>query len=208
MNKPTFYEQAGIIIPGALLLVGVVFFYPGLGQLTGATNMSLGEFGIFILLSYAAGHFVAAIGNAGENVGWSIVGGMPTNWVLKEKTDLISPQQRDRLKERVKILLQIEVTGLQGLDRKAWHPIVRQMYAHVMQSGKPDRIETFNGNYGLNRGLSAASAVLTVIGLVEHKWLLALAFVIAALVFGYRAYRFGVHYARELFVQFLAIGAG
>ena len=198
----------GIVIPGALFLLGVfALLFPDLSQVTGAANVSLGEFGIFLILSYAAGHLVEAVGNAGENIGWSALGEMPTNWVLKEETNLISSQQRELLKERVRTLLGVEVMSLQSLDRKAWHPIVRQIYAHVMRSGKSDRIETFNGNYGLNRGLSAALLVLTVIGLVEQRWLLALAFIIAALVFAYRAYRFGVHYARELFVQFLALDA-
>jgi hypothetical protein len=29
---------------------------------------------------------------------------------------------------------------------------------------------------------------------------------VAAVIYSYRAYRFGVHYARELFLQFLVVG--
>jgi hypothetical protein len=56
MNKPTFYEQAGIIIPGAVLLVGLLFYFPALNALMAKDGVSLGQFGIFLLLAYAAGH--------------------------------------------------------------------------------------------------------------------------------------------------------
>lgn len=207
MNNPTLYEQVGIVIPGALFLVGVNLLVPEARQLTGTTSVSLGEFGIFFLLAYAAGHFVAAIGNFGESIAWRTLGGMPSDWIVKADTKLISPLQRGGLDEKVRSRLAIDVLTVVGMDREVWWPISRQLYAYVMRNGKPERIDAFNGNYGLNRGLCATSSVLTITALAQQHWVLAVAFFIGMLAFGYRAYRFGIHYARELYVQFLAIDA-
>lgn len=42
MNKPTFYEQVGIVIPGALFLFGLVLFFPELRAFLGTGGVSLG----------------------------------------------------------------------------------------------------------------------------------------------------------------------
>jgi hypothetical protein len=205
MNKPTLYEQVGIIIPGALFLIGAFALLPELRTTVGSDGVSLGEFGIFFLLAYASGHFVAAVGNFGELFLWGTVGGMPSDWIVKPETTLISHLQRQKLDERIRSRLGIDIATTIGMDRKVWRPISRQLYADVMRNGKPDRIDVFNGNYGLNRGLCAASLVLIVVALSQQRWVIAVAFLVATIVFGYRAYRFGVHYGRELYVQFLSI---
>lgn len=205
MNKPTFYEQVGIIIPGAVFLFGLILFFPDLHSILATNGFTLGELGIFVLLSYAAGHLVAAVGNVGEGLLWRLTGGMPSNWIVKEKTQLLSPHQRELVEARVQTHLGIAVARIRGLPRKEWFPISRQLYAKVMRHGKADRIDTFNGNYGLNRGLAAASLVLSGLAAARGEWLVAALLVVGSLIYGYRAYRFGVHYARELFVQFLTI---
>jgi hypothetical protein len=204
MNKPTVYEQLGIIIPGAVLIFGLMLFFPSVREAVSANGVSLGELGVYILLSYAAGHLIAAVGNLGEKA-WELVGGMPTDWVTKENCGLLSPQQVDAVQQKVRTRLGIAIERLRGLDRKVWFPISRQIYADVAKNGKPDRIEAFNGNYGLNRGLAAACLVLTVIAVVQRQWLTALLLIVFCGIYAYRAYRFGAHYGRELYMQFLTM---
>jgi len=91
------------------------------------------------------------------------------------------------------------------MDRKTWFPISRQIYADIAKNGKPDRIDTFNGNYGLNRGLAAATLALAIVSLAEAQKGVAAALVAVTVVYGYRAYRFARHYAREVYVQFLVL---
>lgn len=205
MNKMTFYEQVGIVIPGSVFMFGLLLYLPALQPMIGKDGVSVGELGLFVLLAYAAGHLIAAIGNAVECVSWRLLSGMPSDWVVAEKPSLLSLQQLDQLRLKVGSRLNINLPTLQGMDHKVWWPISRQVYADVAKNGKPDRIDTFNGNYGLNRGLASACLALAVVAAFHMQWLVVLGLVAAASVYGYRAYRFGVHYARELYLQFLVL---
>jgi hypothetical protein len=204
VNKLTFYEQVGIVIPGSVLVFGLLLFFPALQTVLTKDGVSLGDFGIFVLLSYAAGHLIAAIGNVGETLFWGFFGGMPTDWITKTNTTLLSSSQVDLVEKKLQTRLGI-TEKVRGLDRKVWWPISRQIYADVAKNGKPDRIETFNGMYGLNRGLAAATFTLACVGGAQGKWPIALALLALAAVYNYRAYRFGVHYGRELYLQFLVL---
>ncbi len=205
MKKPTFYEQIGIIIPGAVFLFGLIFYFPALRDLLAKDGVTVGQLGIYVLLSYAAGNLVAACGNIGENVLWRTAGGMPSEWILKRETTLISSQQRALIQKKLGARLGIEITSIDGMNAKVWWPISRQLYADVARHGKSDRIETFNGNYGLNRGLAAACLILACIAAIQQSWWACVLLAALTIVYVYRAYRFGVHYARELYVQFLMI---
>jgi hypothetical protein len=205
MDKLTFYEQVGIVIPGSVLLAGLLFFFPALNTLVPKDGITLGQFGIFLLLSYAAGHLVAAVGNVLEPV-WKLVGGMPTDWVTREKgNSLLNTDQVKKLADKVRSRLGIAVENVAGYDARKWYPISRQIYADVAKNGKSQRIDTFNGNYGLNRGLCASTLLLALASSVEGQKLIGAALIIAALIYGYRAYRFGVYYGRELYLQFLVM---
>jgi hypothetical protein len=204
VNKLTFYEQVGIVIPGSVLMVGLLFYFPALNALVAKDGVTLGQFGIFLLLSYAAGHFIAALGNVLERVLWRLFGGMPSDWVTKQQCSLLSTQQIAALETKIVSRFGMNVK-LPGLDRKVWWPISRQVYADVGKNGKVERIDTFNGNYGLNRGLSAACIALAIVAVTQARWHVVIGFLALAVVFAYRAYRFGVHYARELYLQFLVL---
>jgi hypothetical protein len=203
----TFYEQVGIVIPGSVFLVGLLFYFPPLHTLMAKDGVTLGQFGIFLLLSYAAGHLLAAVGNALEAAFWKLAGGMPTDWVTHaDGTSLLSASQIDALAAKARVRLQSKIETIPGTAQNVWFPISRQMYADVMKNGKPDRIDTFNGNYGLNRGLAAAMIGLAVISFARNEHAIGAAFVVLAVVYGYRAFRFARYYARELYVQFLVLG--
>lgn len=206
MNKPTVYEQAGIIIPGAVLLVGLLFYFPDLNAVLGKDGVTLGEFGIFMLLAYAAGHLLAAVGNAIEAALWPLAGGLPSGWITRAGANpLLRPSQVDAVAAKVRSRLGCSVDKIPGMDRSVWFPISREIYADVAKNGKPDRIDTFNGNYGLNRGLSAGMLGLAVIGFLEGRFIFGIGFLVLACTYTFRAYRFGRHYGRELYLAFLVI---
>ncbi len=205
MNKLTFYEQVGIVIPGSVFVFGLLLFFPTLQTVLTKDGVSLGDFGIFLLLSYAAGHLIAVIGNAAESFLWGLLGGMPSTWVTRRETSLLSDSQIDLLEKKVETRLGITIGKIRGLDVNTWWPISRQIYADVAKNGKPDRIDTFNGNYGLNRGLAAASFALACIAAPQKQWSIAIGLLVLTAAYDYRAYRFGIYYARELYLQFLIL---
>jgi hypothetical protein len=205
MQKLSFYEQIGIVIPGSVLVFALVLYYPQLQILTAKDGISVGELGLFVLIAYAAGHLIAAIANALEGLFWGILGGMPSDWVTRDPPALLSPQQIENLRTKIATRLDVTIDRMPGFDKKTWLPISRQIFADVVKNGKPDRIDTFNGNYGLNRGLASACLVLVLVALAHLDWMIGLGLFLAAAIYSYRAYRFGVHYARELYLQFLVL---
>jgi hypothetical protein len=130
---------------------------------------------------------------------------MPSDWVVKEKTTLLSEEQREKLPKKLQARLGLTIAKIVGMDREQWFPISRQIYSDVERHGKRDRIESFNGNYGLNRGLASGCLALACVAFAFHSWAVGLGLLVFCGVYIYRACRFGIHYGRELYVQFLSM---
>jgi hypothetical protein len=126
---------------------------------------------------------------------------------VKPAPNLLAGPQIDRLLSHIRSRLGFELETIIGLERRSWWPVSRQLYADVLKHGKPQRIDIFNGNYGLNRGLCASTAALCIVALFESDWWVAMGLLAASSMYLFRAYRFGIHYARELYLQFLTLPA-
>ena len=207
MNRLSFYEQVGIVIPGAIFLFVAMFYVPELRGALGKDGINLGGLGVFVLVAYAMGHLLGAIGNLIEAVYWRTRGGMPTSWIVGTRPRLLSAEQIAGLEVAVNKRLRLDVKNLQKFSASTWLPIVRQIDTDVQTHGKTSRIETFNGNYGLNRGLCAAMLSLAFGSLLMQpdRWFVSLALAVMSAVYLYRMHRFGVRYARELYNQFLLL---
>ena len=207
MGKFSFYEQVGIVIPGSVFLFGALFYFPELRSFFAKDGINLGGLGLFMLLAYATGHLLGAVGNIVESIYWKTRGGMPTNWIIGPKPRLLSSPQIARVEALIKARLGIDISPLATLVISEWYPVSRQLYSDVDRHGKPNRIDTFNGNYGLSRGLSAAMFSLAAMSMIldRNHLLITLSLVLAGAVYLYRMHRFGVHYARELYNQFLLL---
>jgi hypothetical protein len=214
MDKLQTYEFVGLISPGAFTIYGLSRIYPqpGIGMLAGDDKISFGEFGLLLVLAFVAGHLVQSLGNAIENLYWWFWSGKPTDWPRSGARYLISPQQTAKLPSMIRELLKMECPeDVRALSRKDWRSFTRQMYAEVKKSGQGGRIDIFTGAYDLLRGIAASIVVLAAAALL--KWqgnppiglslyvLFLLLFCLAVA----RMHRFGVHYASELFVEFLTI---
>lgn len=207
MNKLSFYEQVGIVIPGAVFLFGLLFFLPEVKDVLARDGISVGGLGIFIIISYAIGHLLAALGNGIESLYWHLKGGMPSNWIVGPNPRLLSSAQIAKVETLTAVRFGLTVPHLAELTEKTWFPIFRQIYSDVERYGKPERGDAFNGNYGLNRGLCAAALALSLAIFIHvpTQWVVSLGFIVASLVYLYRMHRFGVHYAREIYNQFLLL---
>ena len=205
MKTLSFYEQCGILLPGAVLVFALVALQPDLRPFFSKEGMSVGGLGLFLILSYAAGHAVAAVGNALEILFWKPFGGMPSDWPTRANPRILTDAQRNRLCPLVAEHLSISVGPPLGMALREWRSVFGQIYRFVLSSN-PGRVEVFNGNYGLNRGLAAASlcaAALVFIRKPDHMPVLVVTCLALASVYLFRMYRFGVHFAREVLFCFL-----
>lgn len=205
MRQLDFYEFTGVLLPGAIVMAALVLLFPGWGLPTLVKDVSVGGLGIFMVLAYAVGHLVQAVGNVIEAAWWKCWGGMPTNWLRAKPARLLATQQISLLEERLRKQPGLASFDIASSSANDWHAITRQIYAAVAGAGRAGRVDTFNGNYGLNRGLAAgllaALALLPTQAAVD--WRVVVCVLVGAGLALYRMHRFARHYARELFVQFL-----
>jgi hypothetical protein len=199
-----FYEYAGFIIPGTVLVIALVWLFPETRALFSKEGVTLGELGLFVIVAYAAGQLVQAIGNYLEWIWWKLWGGMPSVRVFCGKH--LSADQHKRLLDALgPVLGDADPCRLPQSERLA---IVREIYSEVAAAGKAGRVDIFNGNYGLMRGLAAALVVTFILAIVAAKSMTILCVVAVLLLLAlHRMHRYGCHYATELFVQYLAIRA-
>ena len=155
MKDLSFYEQVGIVLPGSILLLGVLFLMPELRAQFMANGISVGGLGLFLIVAYALGHLVAAAGNLLEWLFWLPWKGMPSEWVVRERRRLLPEAQLTQVESKVKARLGLDV-DLSSTSRKDWQPIFRRLFGEV-RTAEPEGMNlTFNGNYGLNRGMATA----------------------------------------------------
>jgi hypothetical protein len=209
MKSFDFYEFAGILVPGAITLVAVSLIFPQMRITLFSPDLTVGDLGLFVVLSYAAGHLTQAVGNGVELVFWRLMQGMPTDWIRTREHHLLAEQQIQALQAKLSSELKVQTTiDAVNLSSGAWYSITRQIYAAVAAQSRNNRVDIFNGNYGLNRGIASALLIGFVLLLFVHGlvyWQIGLLILVSAGVALYRTYRFGVRYARELSVQFLQL---
>jgi ABC-type transport system involved in cytochrome bd biosynthesis fused ATPase/permease subunit len=206
MKTFDFYEFTGVLCPGVVVLFSMVLIVPEFAPILQDQSVTVGALGLFVVLSYVAGHLVQAFGNLLENGIWRIFGGIPTDWVRTRKHKLLTDSQAATVEQRLRDQMG---KPLADLTAGEWYTMTRSVYAMVANAGRSTRVDTFNGNYGLFRGLVAAFLLsdVIVVATLTFEWATVLILLACALLAVTRMRRFGVHYARELFVQFLRIPA-
>ncbi|MEP3889007.1 MAG: hypothetical protein ABJN69_00995 [Hellea sp.] len=193
------YEYIGVIVPGLIVLLAASFLYPSILPMLTA-DITIGGLGLILILAFITGHLIQAGGNFVEILVWGLAGGMPTSWVAKAKTTLLDAEQLTRLEQR----LQADFScGLNSL--KNGKGLTREIYLRLQKSGKTKMIDKFNGNYGLMRGTMIALIISAITLLVQdgYNWKGALGLFALAGIATYRMIRFGTHYAREIYVEYL-----
>ncbi len=68
MRPFDFYEFAGVIAPGAVVLYVLWLILPDVAPFLTTRELSIGSLGLFVILAYVAGHLVQAVGNGLEKV--------------------------------------------------------------------------------------------------------------------------------------------
>jgi hypothetical protein len=158
-------------------------------------------------MAYVAGHLVQSFGNLIELIWWKCARGWPTDWVRTRRHDILALAQWNILPARIRELIRIECSdSLATFTEKDWKSITRQVYASVRKAGRAERVDVFNGNYGMFRGIAASLVIILAAACLDaekHNWRLYGSLLVMLGLALMRMHRFGVHYSRELFVQFL-----
>lgn len=208
MKEFDFYEFTAILAPGSVAVYGFARLYPELGILGGEKEVTFGEFGVLLILAYVAGHLVQSLGNGLDFLMWRR-GGWPSDRIRTNPGKLLSHGQRQVLPARIRELLHIQCPDdLSNFTKSDWHPITRQVYATVRKAGCAERVDIFGGYYGMSRGVAASLIAILGAALWEFQISRIKLYVILCVLIVlslHRMHRFGIHYSRELFVQFIAI---
>jgi hypothetical protein len=204
----SFYEFTGVIVPGATLVLGIALQSAKLRLLFIGESFGVGQLGLFVVVAYVAGHLIQSVGNQLERLLW-LRRGMPSTWIRRAKPPYLSDSQRAALQDALPTLMGQKVPPLVELDLRACRGITGQLYARLQQAQRVQRVDIFNANYGLFRGIASALLVVAIVAAINHGiataefLVIAIAFVLALL----RMHRFGVHYASELYRQALVLAS-
>jgi len=204
--KINSYEFLGVMVPGVVLTYGLSLLFPELGIIKAADKVSFGDLGLLLVLAFVAGQLVQAAGNVVEWIWW-FIGGWPSDWIRTKRRHILAAKQYPLVQDKLKSVLKIasEPKDISDCD---WHAVTRQVYAAVANAGRATRVDIFNGNYGMFRGVVAAVVVLIAAGLLSHKisdWRVYAGLVFMLILALARMHRFGVYYSRELFIQFIQL---
>lgn len=209
MSRFTYYDFVGVLAPGALLLGGLLLVFGTFDVAGLAEDISLGGFGLAVIVGYVTGQMAQAGGAMLERGYWKAWGGRPSDWLRTGRHELLSPVQRRALEARLRPVLGLDVESpIREMPGQAWRNVVSQMGAAVAAEGRAARLEIFNANYGLMRGVAVVLLVLAVavIAAGHSSWLSLGLFALVVIAVS-RMHVLSVHYARELFVQFLQLPA-
>src|SRR5687767_114926 len=143
----SFYEFVGIIVPSVTLMFFSSFFIELTWGKTLVDFSRIGESLVFFIIAYGIGHILHAIGNIYELLIWSVLGGWPGTWLTKKPRlgqRLFDSEQTKNIKEKIE--------KRYGNDHKKDYS--KYLYNYLFSLQKTARIDIFNGNYSLFRGLS------------------------------------------------------
>lgn len=192
----SLYEFAGVLIPSVILLFFTELLIKHAYHLTIIDFSKLGESIIFLAVAYGFGHVLHGIGNLLELLLWKIFGGMPTNWLTGKprfKQKLLDEHDTKKIIEKV-------YKNFGKSESKDYGQLV---YTYLFTKNLTGKIDIFNANYSMFRGLTVSFAILGMltVGLFNLQYAL-IPFVLGVLSF-YRMFLFAKLYAKEVYRTYL-----
>lgn len=190
----SFYEFVGIIVPSAIFLYSAQLIIEFAYQKQIVDFGKIGETAIFIIVCYGVGHILQSLGNVFESIVWFIYGGMPTKWLTTKNrlgNYLFDNSLNDKIRDKVKLQFGDGITDYGHLT-----------YNFVFLKDKTARIDIFNGNYSLLRGLSVSFLLITILCGFYFNWQTTAFSTIPFFLSIMRMIRFAKYYATETFRTF------
>lgn len=207
MKQFNLYDLIAVIAPGAVLVIGMANISPDFAEILGSKELSLGEFGLMLIASYAAGNLLGPVAHFVESVWFRLNGGNHTDRVHAKNTKVLHRSEIEALNDKLKTTSILRPgEDLRDISLGHWRAVVKQIRSFLATRGPSERIEIFNAHYGLNRGLAAAFTVLlftVVLTIGFSAWQLILSLGVGIILAIYRMNNFGHNYSTELIRQFL-----
>lgn len=229
MSSYDTYEYTGYIVPGTVLLLGLILLCPR------AREWMKAEFGdakielavIFVIVAFTLGHLLHGLGHFVDQLPkTSCKGGISgTNAIIlyKDHQDLLSDDELSKLAKAVEdsfyVKMMRDLTLSEKKDRIIWCNVTIRISSTVHHDNRGGLLDIFIRSYGLYLGLSAALITLMIGTLMvvalpldrppwmtrPHAGIMLLSLLVASTLTVWRMFYFGELYARELFLAFLAV---
>lgn len=193
----TFYEFVGLIIPSVVLLFSMNFILTLEGHKSFFDFSNIAESVVFLCFSYALGHIIQGVGNFLENLVWWFYGGMPTQWLLKNNR-FNKRLFEQSITESIKTKIESEYGTI---NNNTDYGMI--LYNKLNQKKLTDRIDIFNGNYSLFRGLSVTFIILLTYLFIDRNFEFGLVCFFCYFISVRRMIRFAKHYAKEIYRTYL-----
>jgi hypothetical protein len=210
MKEFSLYDMLGVLAPGAVVTVGIITLFPEAAAVLANKSFTVGEFGIVLLASYVLGNLVAGLGNFLESAYWKIRGGHPTDSAIRSGCDLIHTREQKALQERLQANRFIGADEcLADLAPRDWKGLTRRMYIELENRKATRRIDLFNAQYGMNRGIAAgfiALVALVIFNAGLAAWRIELILAACTALACYRMERFSRYYTGELLRGYITVG--
>jgi hypothetical protein len=190
----SYYEFVGLLVPSVIFLYSSHLIYQFVHHEKIIDFSKIGDTLVFIVVCYGLGHILQALGNFFELGLWKIYKGMPTKWLTSKNRfgkNLFDPTLNTSIKDKI---TQKFGDGLNDYGRLT--------YNFLYQKQKTSRIDIFNGNYSLLRGMTVSFILLLILSLIllPFKYCLVPSTLLVISVF--RMIRFSKYYATELYRTF------
>ncbi|MFI5200956.1 MAG: hypothetical protein ACHQNE_01035 [Candidatus Kapaibacterium sp.] len=193
----SFYEFAGILVPSVTFLYLLSLIIEHVYGKQFVDFSKLGESIVFLTVAYGFGHLLQAVGNMFEKLFWWIFGGMPSKWLIVPSRfagKLFDDAQTSAILTKVHAQFDVSPGKDYGRDVYNWLSLKDKI--------TEKRIDLFNANYGMFRGLTVSFYLLTFATAFLVCWKFALIPLCLGLLANTRMFRFGKLYAQEIYRTF------
>jgi hypothetical protein len=185
------YQYLAFVIPGAVLLLGLMFFFPWIREHVGPTTgagFDLAGLGAFVIVSFVLGHLLQGLGRdvLQLEVIYGSESAYATNSVFKWEDRILSDRDKTRLllcihknfkvEEKQLMLrrpahetnLKTLVDWIVGPSRETletWRGMVRRIYADLRERKQAEPAQRLQRDHALHLELTTAFLLLTICAL-------------------------------------------
>lgn len=205
MSSFDAYEYVGVIVPGALPTLAAALLFPELSSFLHSEGFALGDFGIFLIISFVIGHVVQMFGGLIDRA-QDMLGIGKADRALNNREKWFG---RAQWAEFESLFANLVSANPSSIDKNNYDQAIRATYAVVRAEGRAHRVDAFNRNFGMCRGLVAGSlltiALLFATGGSQHIYYAMLIFGFLSVPLFVRMRRFSHLFIAELVAQAIAL---